>query len=105
MTQDIDKELLFAGIVAVQRLLGGDASFRQNRIGARRQITLTKKQPIRGGPDALACPLGAAETLRFDDAHLSPRSYLTVRSYGARRMSVKSGRRNRDRAGDRRILV
>src|SRR5258706_16392680 len=105
MTQDIDKELLFAGIMAVHRLLGGDASVRQTRIGAGRQIALTKKQPVRRGTDALACLLGAAEPLRVDDAHPSLRSYLAVRLYGARRMCVKSGHRNRDRAGDRQILV
>src|SRR5260370_18231297 len=59
VAQDIDKECLLVGIMAVEGLLRGNARLRQNGIDARRQIALLKKEPVGSGAETLACLLGA----------------------------------------------
>jgi hypothetical protein len=63
--QDIDKECLFVGIVAVEGLLRGNARLRQNGIDARRQVPLLKKELVGGDAEALAGLLDASALSLF----------------------------------------
>src|SRR3954452_6669125 len=78
VTQDLDKEFLFAGIVAVEGLFRGNARLRQNGINARRQIALLKKQPEGGGANPLACLLGAGVLPVFHGYSFHNRNVLYV---------------------------
>src|SRR6266487_6124646 len=58
VTQDIDKERLFAGIVAIEGLLRGNPRLQQAGINARRQIALLEKEPVGGSAKPLVGLLG-----------------------------------------------
>src|SRR6266568_1687665 len=59
VAQDIDKEGLLVGIVAVEGLLRGDTRLRQDGIDTCCQVPLLEKEPVGGGTKPLAGLLGA----------------------------------------------
>ena len=83
LAQDIGEERLFAGVVAVERLLRGDTSLGQNGVNAGRQIPLPQKQPVGSGPQPFPRLLSAPvrPIFRFHSPHLTFRTvpYRTVR--------------------------
>src|SRR5690348_12024237 len=85
MAHDVNEEFLFAGVVAVERFLRGDTRRLPDRVDARRQIALLKKEPLSGGADALACLFSAAVPSVCDDSILVSVSYGTVQVWDEER--------------------
>src|SRR6266487_4596739 len=93
VAQDIDKECLLAGIVAVEGLLRGNTSLCQNGINARCLVTVLEKESMSGSAKPLACLLGACILSVFHCHSSNNRNvkYVTV-IIKRRAMIVKSKR-------------
>jgi hypothetical protein len=60
MAQDINKEGLLVGVVAIKRLPGGNPRLRQDSINAGRQVSLLEKQSVGSHAESFSGLLGAS---------------------------------------------